>query len=85
MSEIPSATITELFYDTDLMAALCADVIPQRPAGFGVTADEFAEQSGLSVSTARRKLLEMKENGKLDETQMLQNGGRVGVFHYFTE
>ena len=85
MSEIPSATITELFYDTDLMAALCADVIPQRPAGFGVTADEFAEQSGLSVSTARRKLLEMKDNGKLEETQMLQNGRRAGVFHSITE
>ena len=85
MNEIDAATITELYYDTELMAALCADVIPQRPAGFGVTADEFAEQSELSVSTARRKLLEMKDNGKLDETPMLQDGSRVGVFHTITE
>ena len=85
MNEIDAATITELFYDTDLMAALCADVIPQRPAGFGVTADEFAEQSGLSVSTARRKLAEMCDAGQLKKTQMLQDGIRVGVFHTITE
>jgi len=80
MTTITEQEIEELFYDTDLMAALAGETMPTREQGQGVTASEYAKCYNISESTAMRTLRRLVDAGTLKETQMLFGRGSVGVF-----
>ena len=69
-------------FDRAAIAAEIAEVIgmlPPRPAGY-ITIAEYAEDLGISRSSARRYLQAAAERGELERLKVMDNGRREWVF-----
>ena len=73
--------INEAACDMDLLRRLAQDVVPVRPAGFGVTVGEYAVTIGMTYKPAKKVLLHMVKNGELAETTMRHNGRPVTIYY----
>ena len=69
-------------FDRSKIATEIAEVIgmlPPRPAGY-ITIAEYAEDLGISRSSARRYLQAAVKSGKLERLKVMDNGRREWVF-----
>jgi hypothetical protein len=58
------------------------NTLPRRPAGFGITFNEYAkaQNKGIGRDAARRLLLGLEAEGILESRNMIENNGRIRVF-----
>jgi len=55
--------------------------VETRPAGFGITTPEYVKASGRAFTTARRQLMSLVKNGKLQSKPMIERGHIVTVYY----
>ena len=68
-------------FDADLLEDLKQHILRIRPHNYGITANELAKETGVSAETARKKLVELEENGQLQKEEMICGGCPVKVYY----